>query len=134
VRWDTPEWRDAYAERLRTFINGVRAPGSNLLWLGLPRTGTVKFERKLEIIRDVQRSVVDSLGPTAVYLDTSPFLLDDEGVLLREAPVGSRGRRQRLREDDGIHFTMGGSRFFAAKVYPAVLEALRLEDVDPEAE
>ena len=129
VRWNTPQWRDAYAERVRAFVAAVHGSGANLLWLGLPRTGTVKFERKLELIRAVQQEVVASAGAT--YIDTSPFLLDDDGHLLREAPVGSQSRPQRLREDDGIHFTMGGSRFFAAKVYPAVLEALRIEDAEP---
>jgi hypothetical protein len=127
VRWETPAWEHAYAQRMADFLEILRGPeGRRVLWLGLPRTGTKLFEKKLDVIRRVQQAAV-AAQPQARYVDTSPLLQAEDGSLLREAPVGVRRRVQVLREEDGIHFTMGGSEYFADRVVPEILEFLGLE-------
>ncbi len=101
------------------------APESLKAWLALPRTRTVKFEGKLQVIRRIQREAVQARAPAATYLETTPFLQAEDGSLLRTTP--DYGKSRPLRADDGIHFTMTGSRFLAERVAPAVLAALGLE-------
>ena len=43
------------------------------------------------------------------------------------AKDGTPVTTQELREDDGIHFTMAGSEYFADQVYPPILSVLGLE-------
>ncbi|MCY1011865.1 hypothetical protein OV079_41180 [Nannocystis pusilla] len=75
----------------------------------------------------MQSQALADFGEAGVYLDTSPFITDSDGDLIDTATVGKR-KAQALREEDGIHFTMAGSEFFADKVYPEVLRVLGVED------
>jgi uncharacterized protein len=131
VHWDSDGWPSAYRGRVDDFLGIVTKPvddetGANarVLWLGLPMMGMRSLEKKLVLIRQIQQDAVASLGDGGVYLDTTPFLVDDQGQLLSTAPV--KGKSRELRADDGIHFTMSGSEYLADKVYPEVLAALGL--------
>lgn len=132
VGWKSEGWNDAYKERVASFLRELSGDGRKVLWLGLPRTDTSSFEQKLAVIRELQSGAVGELGEQGVYLDTSPFLTTSSGELLEKASVGKR-KDQVLREEDGIHFTMAGSEYFAEKVYPEVLKVLGVADVEPEA-
>ncbi|MCB9700740.1 MAG: DUF459 domain-containing protein [Myxococcales bacterium] len=122
VHWKTDEWNEAYRERVASFLDELRGDGRRVLWLGLPRTGTTAFEKKLELIRDVQQNATAEFEDVE-YLDTSPYFEDDKGNLQEKADVGKK-RQQALRADDGIHFTMAGSEYFAERVYPEVLRVI----------
>lgn len=131
VTWKSDAWNEAYKTRVADFLKEIGADQRKVLWLGLPKSELNGFEQKLNIIRQVQSEAVAALGATATYLETTPFLTDAKGELLATATVGKR-KDQDLREDDGIHFTMAGSQYFADKVYPEVLRVLELSDAAPE--
>lgn len=131
VAWKSDGWNDAYKARVADFLSEISADGRKVLWLGLPRTGTTSFEQKLTTIRDVQSQALADFGEAGVYLDTTPFITTASGELIDSAAVGKR-KAQALREEDGIHFTMAGSEFFADKVYPEVLKVLGVEDAATE--
>lgn len=128
VAWKSDDWNTAYKERVGEFLQDLGE--RKVLWLGLPKSELGSFENKLRIIRQVQNEAVTAVGGT--YVETTPLLSDESGELLEKATVG-RYKNQTLREEDGIHFTMAGSEYFADKVYPEVLSALGVEDVAPEA-
>ena len=130
VRWKSEGWNEAYRARVAGFIEELRGEGRKVLWLGLPRTGTVSFEKKLVLIREVQLDAMAEFDDVE-YFDTSPFFVDEHGGLRRTAHVG-RKKNQALRADDGIHFTMAGAQYFADQVYPEVLRSLDIEDVASE--
>ncbi len=132
VPWKHEDWPGAYRERVDDLLAQVRAPGRKVLWLGLPHMGLRSLEKKLTLIRDVQHNAIDALGEEGIYLDTIPFVTTEDGAMLETAKVGPRGKTQTLRADDKIHFTMAGSEYLAAIVYPEVLEALGVPDVQPE--
>jgi hypothetical protein len=131
VAWKSDGWNDAYKARVADFLSEISADGRKVLWLGLPRTGTTSFEQKLTTIREVQSQALADFGDAGVYLDTTPFITTDAGELIDSATIGKR-KAQALREEDGIHFTMAGSEFFADKVYPEVLKVLGVEDAKTE--
>lgn len=127
VRWKSEQWDAAYASRVLEFVDSMTAQGRKVLWLGLPRTDTEQFERKLEKIRAVTKEALLARPSTVTYFDTTPLLLDARGRLKKTIRHGSRSGP--LRQADGIHFTMLGSHYFAEQLYPVVLNALGLEDV-----
>lgn len=131
VAWKSDGWNDAYKARVADFLQEISAEGRKVLWLGLPKTATTSFEQKLATIRDLQSQAVGELGELGEYLDTTPFVTDSSGSLLDKAAVGKK-KDQPLREEDGIHFTMAGSEYFAGKVYPEVLRVLGVNDAAPE--
>jgi len=126
VAWDTDGWKDAYRQRMQTFLQIVTAPERQIVWLGLPRMGLRSLERKLELIRSIQQDAVREIAERGHYLDTTAFLVDAAGALRVSGKLQGRAGMQRLREDDGIHFTMAGSQYLADHVYPEILAILGL--------
>lgn len=131
VHWKDEAWPVVYRERMDTFLEEISAPGRKVMWLGLPHMGLRSFEKKLVLIRQVQREAVEALAPDATYLDTVPYTTNDDGATLATAVVRSRKKPQKLRAEDKIHFTMPGSQYFADRIYPDVLHVLALPDVEP---
>lgn len=94
--------------------------------------GLRSLEKKLVLIRQVQKEAVEALGDTGMYFDTVPFVTNEDGEMLTTAKVGPKGKQQKLRAEDKIHFTMAGSEYLADHLYPQVLEVLALPDVQAE--
>lgn len=129
VMWGSEDWSAAYRTRVDDFLTNLTTPveeqdGAHVMWLGLPKMPSPSLERKLTLIRGVHEQAVQALGDAGIYLDTTPYLVDEAGQLLRTAKV--RGKDQELRSEDGVHFTMSGCEFLADKIYPEVLTALGL--------
>jgi uncharacterized protein len=134
VLWGSAGWPSAYRGRVDDFLGKITTPvegedAARVFWLGLPMMGMRSLEKKLVLIRQIQQEAVAALGAGAVYLDTTPFLVDDKGDLLSSATV--KGKARELRAEDGIHFTMSGSEYLADKVYPEILVALGLPPGPP---
>lgn len=136
VNWDTPGWPAAYRARMDDFLGKITTPveggdAARVLWLGLPKMDMRSLEKKLVLIRQIQQEAVVALAPGAVYLDTTQFLVDEQGELIASAEV--QGKSRELRAEDGIHFTMSGSEYLADKVYPEIIVALGLPAQEPPA-
>lgn len=123
VQWGKPGWAAAYRQRVESFLDIIAAPGRKILWIELPITGRSGFERKLRVIRPLLRETV-SARQDAIHLDTKPFFVDAKGGLVREARVKGFRKPMRLRMSDGVHFTLAGGRYFATRVFPAVVDLL----------
>ena len=130
VHWGSEGWPEAYRDRVDDFLASVRTPvegqeaPANVLWVGLPKVPSPSLERKLTLIRGLHQEQVAALGDAGFYVDTTPHLVDANGVLLKTAKV--RGKQRELRSEDGVHFTMSGCEYLADKLYPEVLQALGL--------
>lgn len=128
-RWKRgDEWDKAYALRVQEFVDGMSAPGRKLIWLGLPRTDTKNFEKKLVRIRAAQKDALAQRGSWVEYVDTTPMVVDGQGKVKKKVRRGKRVAP--LRQKDGIHFTMHGSHYFADRVYPVIVNALGLDPVE----
>lgn len=134
VAWKHEEWASTYRARTDAFLDEISAQDRDVLWLGLPTMGLRSLERKLDLIRGIQKEAIEARGEGFVYLETAPYVSDESGEMLTEAPVGKHGKRQKIRAEDEIHFTMSGSEYLADKVYPEVLQVLGLEDIAPESD
>ncbi len=125
VFWKGKKWPENYSQRMKHFIDGVMAPYRKVVWIELPVMDRPRLEKKLTIIRQVQRELVNSLDE-ANYLSTRKFFVDNNDKLFRATKVKGYKAKQKLRQEDGIHFTVPGSRYFANRVYPLVLKNLGL--------
>lgn len=129
VHWGAEDWPEAYRTRVDDFLATLTTPvegseGARVMWLGMPKVTSPSLERKLTLIRGVQADAIGGLGDEGVYLDLTPYIVNDQGELLRTARV--KGKERELRAEDGVHFTMSGCEFLAEKIYPEVLAALGL--------
>lgn len=131
VRWKTDEWEPAYRERVDAFVSLLAGTDRQVLWLGIPRTNTTNLEAKLKIIRSVHKAAAEG-HERGAYVDLSKFVENEAGNLIKEARV--KGKNRKIRGDDGVHFTMSGSEYLAASVYPDVLGVLGMPEDEAPAE
>ena len=125
AQWGHTTWEAAYRQRTEEFLKVLSAPGRKLMWLELPATGLRRFEKKLSIIRRVQREVLAAREDSR-HVETRPFFTDAKGRPLKQAQVEGFRKPKALKMEDGIHLTVAGGRYFATKVYPEVLTTLGL--------
>jgi hypothetical protein len=129
VGWGDESWPAAYRARVDDFLGNLTMSvegqdGADVMWLALPKMPSPSLERKLTIIRGVHEQAVAALGAHGSYLDTTQYLIDDQGQLMVSTEV--RGKQREIRSEDGVHFTMSGCEYLADKIYPEVLTRLGL--------
>ena len=83
-----------------------------------------RLERKLKIIREVQRKTIEALGERAHYVRTEQHFYEPSGKLIRKIRDPKTRKKVRLRQKDGIHFSLPGSKYFAERVFLQVDELL----------
>jgi hypothetical protein len=101
----TEEWRQAYGERVEKFIKKLRAANIATYWVGLPVMRSPNQSSDAEQLNDVFREKAFING--AKYIDTWSGFVDESGRYSAYGPDMS-GQVKRLRDDDGVHFTMRG--------------------------
>ena len=101
----TEEWREAYGERVEKFIKKLRAANLATYWVGLPVMRAPNQTSDAEKLNDVFREKAFING--AKYVDTWNGFVDEAGRFSAYGPDMS-GQVKRLRDDDGVHFTMRG--------------------------
>jgi hypothetical protein len=129
VGWGDEDWPAAYRDRVDDFLGNLTmsvegAGGAGVMWLALPRMPSPSLEKKLTVIRSVHEQAVAALGQNGSYLDTTQYLVDEQGQLMTTTEV--RGKQREIRSEDGVHFTMSGCEYLADKIYPEVLTRLGL--------
>jgi hypothetical protein len=101
----TEEWREAYGERVESFIKKLRAANIATYWVGLPVMRSPADTASAEKLNDVFREKAFING--AKYIDVWDGFVDDSGRFSAYGPDMS-GQTKRLRAYDGVHFTMRG--------------------------
>ena len=101
----TEEWREAYGKRVETFIKKLRAANLATYWVGLPVMRSPAQSDDAEKLNDVFREKAFVNG--AKYVDTWGGFVDEQGRYSAYGP-DMQGNTKRLRDNDGLHFTMRG--------------------------
>jgi uncharacterized protein len=99
------EWRQAYGERVESFIKKLRAANVAIYWVGLPVMRSPTQSTDAEVMNEVFREKAFING--AKYVDTWNGFTDEGGRFSAYGP-DMTGQVKRLRADDGVHFTMRG--------------------------
>jgi hypothetical protein len=101
----TDAWREAYGQRVEAFIKKLRAAGVAVYWVGLPILRSPEQSEDAEALNEVYREKAFING--AKFIDTWSGFSDESGRYSAYGPDMS-GQVRRLRDDDGVHFTMRG--------------------------
>lgn len=101
----TDQWSEAYGQRVETFIKKLRAAGLAVYWVGLPVMRSPDQSDDAEAMNDVFREKAFING--AKYIETWSGFTDESGRYSAYGP-DMQGQVRRLRDDDGVHFTMRG--------------------------
>jgi len=113
LRFRTDEWREAYAARTDKILTLLTNAGLRVIWCGNPIARSPVYSADMSYINDIYAEETLRFG--AQFLPLWTAVADGEG---RYAAYGKdrAGRTQRLRTDDGIHFTAAGYELIAEKI------------------
>ena len=125
VFWKGKKWAKAYAKRTTDFIELLAGEKRQVIWLELPAMDHRSLEKKLKIIRKVQRDAIETLGPRISYLSTRQHFYTPNGKLITRIKAGRKNAKTDLRQDDGIHFSLPGSKYFARRVFSQVMKQIK---------
>jgi uncharacterized protein len=113
LRFRTDEWRAAYAARTDKILTLLSDAGLKVIWCGNPIARSPVYSADMSYINDIYAEQTARFGARFVPLWTA--IADEQG---RYAAYGKdrSGATQRLRGDDGIHFTAAGYELIAEKL------------------
>ena len=113
LRFRTDEWRAAYTARAEKILTLLRDAGLKVIWCGNPIARSSVYSADMGYINDLYAEEAARFGARFVPLWTTSA--DEQG---RYVAYGKDrfGTTQRLRGDDGIHFTAAGYELIAEKL------------------
>ena len=113
LRFRTEPWRDAYAARIDKIFSNLAGAGLKIIWCGNPIARSPTYSADMGYINTIYAEEASRFGAQFVSLWTA--VADDDG---HYAAYGKDrdGITQRLRADDGIHFTAAGYELIAEKI------------------
>lgn len=125
VRWDDAGWDAEYTRRVNELIEIARAAGATIVFVGMPRMQSRSFSSKIAHLNSVVEAAAGAAG--VVYLSSWEATSDGDGP---RATVQVDGRSSPMRDEDGIHLSVAGSRYVAG----LLIEALgQTYDLRPQA-
>jgi uncharacterized protein len=113
LHFRTDPWREAYAERTDRILAALHDAGLRVIWCGNPIARSGTYSADMGYINDIFAAETARYGAQFVPLWST--FADDQG---HYAAFGKDrdGVTQRMRADDGIHFTAPGYELIAEKL------------------
>lgn len=113
LHFRTEEWRKAYAAKADQILTLLANAGLRVIWCGNPIARSPTYSEDMSYINDIYADETARFG--AQFVPTWTMIADEQG---RYAAYGKDrdGTTERLRTDDGIHFTAAGYELIAGKI------------------
>jgi uncharacterized protein len=110
-------WLAYYRDRVQKLIAALTVEGTMIVWCGEPNTEEERYANDMAYLNEIYR---EALHPTdATFVDIWDVATSPAGTYVSHGP-GTDGVVQRLRTDDGIHFTAAGYGLVAQRVLRAI--------------
>jgi uncharacterized protein len=113
LRFGTDAWRDVYTERVERVLKILVGAGLKVTWLGNPVARSSKYSTDMEYINKIYEAEAGPFG--AQFLPLWSAVADDQGGYTAYGKDRD-GVTERLRADDGIHFTAAGYELIAQRI------------------
>jgi uncharacterized protein len=113
LRFGTDAWRDVYTERVDRVLKLLATTGPKVTWCGNPIARSVKYSTDMESINKIYEAEAAHFG--VQFLPLWGVVVDDQGGYTAYGKDRD-GVTERLRADDGIHFTDAGYELIAEKI------------------
>lgn len=113
----TPEWAEAYGERVDRMLSELAVSGARIIWVGPPPMRDPQYDAAIREIAAIQRQRAEAKG--AVFIDTRPALTASDGSYAESGPDDT-GTFTRLRGRDGISFYKSGNNLMGQIVLSAL--------------
>jgi hypothetical protein len=113
LHFRTDEWRAAYAKRADRILTALSGAGLKIIWCGNPIARSPTYSADMSYINDIFVDEVAHFG--GEFLPLWTVIVDNQGQFTAYGPDRA-GVTERLRNDDGIHFTAAGYELVAERV------------------
>jgi uncharacterized protein len=113
LRFGTDAWRDLYTERVERVLKILVTAGLRVTWCGNPIARSAKYSTDMEYINKLYEVEAARFG--AQFLPLWAAVVDDQGEYTAYGKDRD-GVTERLRADDGIHFTAAGYELIAQRI------------------
>lgn len=113
LRFGTDPWRDVYIERVDRVLKILISAGLKVTWCGNPVARSAKYSTDMEYINKIYEAETARFG--AQFLPLWSTVADEQGGYTAFGK-DREGVTERLRADDGIHFTAPGYELIAQKI------------------
>ena len=117
LHFRTPAWREEYARRLDLILAALDAARLKSVWCGNPIARSQTYSADMSYINAVIGERVAAAGERFIPLWS---LVADDGGNYVAYGKDLEGTTERLRTDDGIHFTAAGYQLVAARIMSLV--------------
>jgi len=121
VHFRTDEWRAAYTKRVDRILTTLSGARLKIIWCGNPIARSPQYSADMSYINDIFSGEVSHFG--GEFLPLWTVIANNQGQFTAYGPDRS-GVTERLRNDDGIHFTAAGYELIAERVI-SVLPSLQ---------
>ncbi|HKS88914.1 MAG TPA: DUF459 domain-containing protein [Stellaceae bacterium] len=113
LRFRSDDWRAAYAARADKILSLLADAKLKVMWCGNPIARSPAYSEDMSYINDIYAGETAKFG--ARFVPLWSVVADDQG---RYAAYGKDrdGTTERMRADDGIHFTAAGYELIAEKI------------------
>jgi hypothetical protein len=113
LHFRTDVWRDAYAKRADKILTALSGAGLKLIWCGNPIARSPTYSDDMKYINDIYAEEVAKFG--GEFLPLWNVIVNDQGQFTAYGP-DRNGVTERMRNDDGIHFTAAGYVIIAERI------------------
>ena len=117
----TRAWEEVYMKRAAHIVRTFRKRRIRTYLVGLPITRADRFQSDYAYLNRIFRKVAAKNG--ARFIDNWKTFADSRGRFTPFYTVA--GRKQRIRAQDGVHFTMDGYRYYAGNTHRRLKRDLR---------
>jgi uncharacterized protein len=124
IHFRSDDWRAEYAKRVDKILTLLTGGGFKIIWCGNPIARSPQYSSDMSYINDIMAGEVAHFGGSFLPLWT--VIADNQGQFTAYGPDRS-GQTERLRNDDGIHFTPAGYELIAERVI-SVLPSLQANE------
>jgi hypothetical protein len=113
IHFRTDDWREAYTKRVDRILTALTAAHLKIVWCGNPIARSAQYSADMVYINDIFSGEVAHFG--GEFLPLWTVIADNQGQFTAYGPDRG-GVTERLRNDDGIHFTAAGYELIAERV------------------
>jgi uncharacterized protein len=117
LHFRTDEWRTAYSKRVERILAVLSGAGLKIVWCGNPIARSPTYSADMSYINEIYADEVAHFGGS--FLPLWSVITDQKGGFTAYGP-DRNGVTERLRNDDGIHFTAAGYELIAERVISAL--------------
>jgi hypothetical protein len=103
----TDAWRAEYARRVNQLMAITATGNRQVIWLGIPAVKRPRLNQTKDTMNTVIRTVAAQYRGVT-FVDTGP-VFDAPGGTYSAYLSGTAGQPVKVRESDGIHFTLAGA-------------------------